>query len=127
MYKFTANLKLDHISPGHRVASYFCNFVNGGRHRSWSCDGAVLLVGCGNRYFVVSFDKYLFCNNASELPYEKAWDFFDEVRRSFRETAEIVNDDETMRALAVGQQQLDEGQTVSWDDLKAELGMNKDV
>jgi hypothetical protein len=88
MYKFNANLELDHISPGHRMALYLCNYVDGDRLRSWSCDGAVALVACDGKFFVVSFDKHLFCNNASELPHEKAWDFFDEIRRALRREAD---------------------------------------
>jgi hypothetical protein len=88
MYKFNADLQVRHISTGDRIASYYCNDrETRDRVHGW-CDGAVLLVTSDDKFVVASFDKNLFCTNASALPYEKAWDLFDEIRRDLRREAD---------------------------------------
>lgn len=87
MYNFNADLKWEHVRPEDRVALYI-----GKKQRDKTiCCGAVMLVRVDyptGRLVCVSFNEWLHCNNASDMPTEMAWDLFDEIRQDIKKQGE---------------------------------------
>ena len=90
MYKFNADLELQHISLGDRLATYVAAFdvPDGEIIHSGLC--LVRSEGKHHNFVVASFDAHLCCNNAAGFMHEEqAWKDFAKMRhrmaRDFRE------------------------------------------
>lgn len=78
-HEYTSDLQLRHVlDTGTQVAVYKCYYPDGPR----GMFGAVAIVKDYDDYMVVTFDKYLHCNNAQVMHgYEESWDFFFKIRQ----------------------------------------------
>ena len=94
-YVYDANLEIQHVSLGDRLACYWKSIDH-----TRSSETGVMLIQEEGKYagydYVVASFKDGYCNNASCLTYQKAWDLFLEIlkelrQEEFAESADFLN------------------------------------